>query len=193
MFRCWRCTIWETHHWLNNNWYATRKNTLRCIMINSKTSVYFFDTAANYDFIEINRKLSSDSYMLKLQFNIKTSWMYSAGFNWDGHILITTYLRWMLLLFIDYQTLLYLPVAYSVLTWHPFLRLNIYLSQRFLGMNSYNNIKLMTYCMRWIQKFIMLILDKIVRFERTFRIVNQKIGLLYTLYQHCHQRTLFLF
>ena len=47
--------------------------------------------------------------------------------------------------------------------------------------------------MRWIQKFIMLILDnKIMRFERLFRLVNQKRGLLYTLYQHCHQRTLFL-
>ena len=131
MFRCWRCTIREKHYWLNNNWLAIRENTLRCIRINSKTSVYFFDTAVFYDLIEINRN------MFKLQFNIKTSWKYNVGFNWDGHILITTYLQWMLLLFIDYQTLLYLPVAYSVLTWHPFLRLNIYLSQRFLGMNSY--------------------------------------------------------
>ena len=48
--------------------------------------------------------------------------------------------------------------------------------------------------MRWIQKLIMSILDnENMRFERLFRLVNQKRWLLFILCQHCHQRTLFLF
>ena len=108
----------------------------------------------------IEQQLIKKFAMFKLQFNIKTSWMYNVGFNWDGHILITTYLQWMLLLFIDYQTLLYLPVAYSVLTWHPFFAIEYIFEPEILGYEFiHNNINLMTYCMRWSQKLIMLILD----------------------------------
>ena len=133
--------------------------------------------------------------MFTIPFNIKTSWKYNVGFNWDGHILITTYLQWMLLLFIDYQTLLYLPVAYSVLTWHPFFAIEYIFEPEILGYEFIdNNIKLVTYCIRWIQKFIMLILDMYEVWDLSgfLRLVNQKRWLLFTSYQHCHQRTLFL-